>query len=752
MSLVRRSILTRGMALAMLLVAAACDNNEPSTPSSIQGVPGQSVSGRAGQPVTVTVKVLASNGRPLAGQTVTFTPTTGTVSPATAPTDDAGQAVTVWTLGNQIGTQTLNAAVGTLTPLTISATVTAGAPATVTVQAGNNQTTAVGTTVATRPAVLVRDAGGNPVAGATVTFEVVTGNGSVTGGSATTDASGVAAVGSWQLGTQAGAQTLRATVAGGAAPLTATFTATATPGQVARLDIRGGNAVSGTVGAALGAANLPSVAVVDANGNPIPNVQVTFSVASGGGTITGATQTTNAQGIATVGGLTLGQAAGANVVTAVAAGASPANFLITGTAGPAAQTQVVSGNNQSIRAGQALPLPAQVKVVDQFGNPVAGAAVQFVVTGGGGSVLGSSQTTNAQGQASVGGWTLGTIPGTNTLAARVSGAADAVFTAIGLAGPPTQLRKISGDSQTVVAFRAAPQPFVVEVRDADNFPVRGATVTFAITSTPGGATGTGSLSATSVQTDDNGRASTTFTASSVLGQNTITASLGALTPITFTITTTSNTVATIQALSAINQSATAGGNVPDPPRVRLLDALGNPVPGVTVFFGPYTGSGTVQNTSVVTDASGIASAGQWTLSGTPGTNTLAAISSVPSSIPNSTLIFTATGISIPANATVTQIAGNPPATAAAGSSVPVAVLVKDAAGNPIAGATVNWQITGGGGHITGQAAGTITASSNTDASGIARVNWTLGTGTGVINSITAIVVNGPVVGISVTTQ
>ena len=40
-----------------------------------------------------------------------------------------------------------------------------------------------------------------------------------------------------------------------------------------------------------------------------------------------------------------------------------------------------------------------VRVVDQFGNPVAGATVNFVVTNGGGSLIGATQTTNAQGAA-----------------------------------------------------------------------------------------------------------------------------------------------------------------------------------------------------------------------------------------------------------------------------------------------------------------------------------------------------------------
>jgi hypothetical protein len=71
----------------------------------------------------------------------------------------------------------------------------------------------------------VRDANGNPVSGVSVIFAVGTGGGSVTGGTQTTNASGVATVGSWTLGT-VGSNTLTAT-AGILPPVT--FTATATP-------------------------------------------------------------------------------------------------------------------------------------------------------------------------------------------------------------------------------------------------------------------------------------------------------------------------------------------------------------------------------------------------------------------------------------------------------------------------------------------------------------------------------------------
>ncbi len=88
----------------------------------------------------------------------------------------------------------------------------AGAPATVVVFVGNNQPGLEGFGVDVRPAVRVTNAGGNPVPSATVTFAVTGGGGSVTGGTATTNANGIAQVGKWTLGTSPGVSTLSATV------------------------------------------------------------------------------------------------------------------------------------------------------------------------------------------------------------------------------------------------------------------------------------------------------------------------------------------------------------------------------------------------------------------------------------------------------------------------------------------------------------------------------------------------------------
>ena len=91
--------------------------------------------------------------------------------------------------------------------------VDVGAPSVIR-SAGHRQAGMAGTALATRPAVLVRDGAGNPLAGRAVAFSVTAGGGTVTGPVVMTDAAGVATVGSWVLGPTADLNTLTATVSG----------------------------------------------------------------------------------------------------------------------------------------------------------------------------------------------------------------------------------------------------------------------------------------------------------------------------------------------------------------------------------------------------------------------------------------------------------------------------------------------------------------------------------------------------------
>ncbi len=75
---------------------------------------------------------------------------------------------------------------------------------------GDGQTAEAGSAVATPPSVVVRDPFSNPMPGFPVTFAAVSGGGSVAGAGPSTDASGVAAIGAWNLGAIPGANTLTA--------------------------------------------------------------------------------------------------------------------------------------------------------------------------------------------------------------------------------------------------------------------------------------------------------------------------------------------------------------------------------------------------------------------------------------------------------------------------------------------------------------------------------------------------------------
>ncbi|HYV98524.1 MAG TPA: hypothetical protein VE967_13800 [Gemmatimonadaceae bacterium] len=296
---------------------------------------------------------------------------------------------------------------------------------------GNSQTATVATALTTKPAVKVTDKSGAAKAGVTVTFAVASGGGTITGATQTTGDDGTATVGSWTLGTAAGANTLTASVAGATgSPIT--FTATGTAAAAATVLKAAGDAISSAAGVAVTAK--PTVTVRDQYGNGVSGVAVTFAVVSGGGVATGTSQTTNSSGQATVGSWTLGVGLGANTMTATIAGVSGAvTFTATAISGPLAALIKTAGDNQTVNVGAAVPILPAVRAQDQFGNVISGAGVTFSVLTGGGTITGGSQTTGANGIATIGSWTLGGTAGANTLQASSAGVS-VTFTATGTAG------------------------------------------------------------------------------------------------------------------------------------------------------------------------------------------------------------------------------------------------------------------------------------------------------------------------------
>lgn len=163
----------------------------------------------------------------------------------------------------------------------------------------------------------------------------------------------------------------------------------------AALQLAAGGSQAGIVATAL--ANPVVVTVVDAGGNPVPNVAVSFSTASGSGSVSGSTLTTDKAGQASV-TWTLGTLAGTDTLTAlVSNGTIALTQVITATAGAGlpANVVIVSGANQAAAAGSALPAPIVAQVVDAYGNPVANATVTWSVAAG--SVANATTTTDANG-------------------------------------------------------------------------------------------------------------------------------------------------------------------------------------------------------------------------------------------------------------------------------------------------------------------------------------------------------------------
>jgi len=143
----------------------------------------------------------------------------------------------------------------------------------------------------------------------------------------------------------------------------------------------------------------------------------------------------------------------------------------------AAAISAVQGSNAQIgTVGQPLANPVTVMVLAANGSPVAGVMVSWSIESGAGSISITSSPTDSLGIAAVS-WTLGTVAGTDSLMASVSGLTPVVLSATANAGAVVALVKVSGDAQVVAAGSSA-QPFVVKAVDAYGNAVAGVTVSW----------------------------------------------------------------------------------------------------------------------------------------------------------------------------------------------------------------------------------------------------------------------------------
>ena len=184
-------------------------------PHSLTKVSGDDQQGPVGTQLSepFVVAVLDARGEPFVGATVTFEVTTdgGTLS-VTTTTDADGQAAITLTLGNLPGPNTVAASVTGLESVTFTA-VGYVTPHSLTKVSGDDQQGPVGTQLAEPFVVLVLDEDDEAIAGATVTFAVTGGDGTLSAATAITDTSGHASS-TLTLGSDPGPNTVEATVEG----------------------------------------------------------------------------------------------------------------------------------------------------------------------------------------------------------------------------------------------------------------------------------------------------------------------------------------------------------------------------------------------------------------------------------------------------------------------------------------------------------------------------------------------------------
>ncbi len=184
---------------------------------------------------------------------------------------------------------------------------------------------------------------------------------------------------------------------------------------------------------------------------------------------------------------------------------------------------------------------------------------------------------------------------------------------------------------------------------------------------------------------------------------------------------------TMLVVTGANQTVLANTDAPVNPTVRITNASGQPVPGVTVIFRNQTVGASVGDSLVQTDSSGTASAEHWN-SFYAGT---AELQATAANVLGSPVTFTATiwghMLAQPANGTNMQQA--PAGTAIA---MPPQVSLFSPNNESLSGLRVVFHVIAGGGTITGDTA-------VVNAVGVATVgSWTLGPTPGV-NQLRAVV-------------
>lgn len=218
--------------------------------------------------------------------------------------------------------------------------------------------------------------------------------------------------------------------------------------------------------------------------------------------------------------------------------------------------------------------------------------------------------------------------------------------------PVAAVEIVAGNDQTGTVGAELRSPVVVRVLDANGAPVSGQIVDFRVTS------GGGSVVADTSTTNADGlaqerwRLGTVAADSQRLEARVATSGFGAVTQV-FDAVGTAGPAASISKFRGDGQSAPAGTAVPIDPSVRVVDAFGNACRGARVAFTLAGGGGSIAAATSVTNDSGFATPGRWTLGPDRGLDSLTAAVGV------SATTFTATAASVSPDIQVSLLVPTP---------------------------------------------------------------------------------------------
>jgi adhesin/invasin len=593
---------------------------------------------------------------------------------------------------------------------------------TIKMSSGDGQNGAPGRQLLLPIEVMVTDDHDTPIQDVPVTFSVPDGNGSLSATEVRSDVNGKAQM-EWTLGTAPGPQSAQATASDGGGTLLSgapvTFSAQAVRPPAAQLVIRQAPSVAARNGVRL--EQQPIVEVLDADDQPVPQVEVNAALASGGGTLTGtASAVSDESGRATFSDLALTGASGPrtirfSVVDPALEVISPT--IVVGAGAPATLAGVAPLSYNATVSSPVTPAPSVV-VKDAAGNGVPGISVTFAPNRDG-SVSPAVAITGESGVAQVTSWTLGSsASAAYTLTARVEGSTltPVVFSATARAGAAGRLLIVtqpSSPAQNAVAF--AQQP-VVQVADRNGNPASQANVRVTATVSSGP---TGELQNATATTDGSGRAVFSgLTLTGAVGRYAISFSADGLQGVT------SNAIELgvgEPAKLALATPPSANGRsriaLTAQPVIQVQDVSGNPVPRSDISVTATVDAGTTGGAStIVTDANGRAAFTDLAINGPPGQRTLTFTSTNP------VLQSVSATVTLPE---VVRIEANPstPTSAVVGTTltgVPLGVL-KDVSGQTVADAPVTLSPASGSVSVS-------PASVGSDANGVVTAgSWTLGT-------------------------